>query len=145
LHNTSNPESTLKKKSNSIAYHLVREFIAMDEMCAGYINTDENNVDLMTKICQWENAGKGSYVGLCGTSIPKQKTYSWVVGRNPNEGLPGSRIRKEGSNILLIASKVAVSISDYVSELASLRGLNGSLGIGLSRKFHTMCKISSKF
>jgi hypothetical protein len=49
LHNTSNPESTLKK-SNSIAYHLVRESIAMDEMRAGYINTDENYGDLMTKI-----------------------------------------------------------------------------------------------
>jgi hypothetical protein len=31
LHTTSNPESTLKKKSNSIAYHLVRESVAMDE------------------------------------------------------------------------------------------------------------------
>jgi hypothetical protein len=50
LHNTSNPESTLKKKSNSIAYHLVRESIAMDEMRAGYINTDGNYGDLMTKI-----------------------------------------------------------------------------------------------
>ena len=49
LHNTSNPESTLKKKSNSIAYHLVRESIAMDEMRTGYINTAENYADLMTK------------------------------------------------------------------------------------------------
>jgi hypothetical protein len=49
LHNTSNPESTLKKKSNSIAYHLVRESIAMDEMRTGYVNTDENYADLMTK------------------------------------------------------------------------------------------------
>jgi hypothetical protein len=46
LHNTSNPEFTLKKKSNSIAYHLVRESIAMDEMRTGYVKTDEN---LMTK------------------------------------------------------------------------------------------------
>jgi hypothetical protein len=36
LHNTSNPESTLKKN------HLVRESVAMDEMRVGYINTDEN-------------------------------------------------------------------------------------------------------
>jgi hypothetical protein len=49
LHNTSNPESTLKKKSNSIAYHLVRESIAMDEMRTGYINSAENYADLMTK------------------------------------------------------------------------------------------------
>jgi hypothetical protein len=46
---TSNPESTLKKKSNSIAYHLVRESIAMDEMRTGYVKTDENFSDLMTK------------------------------------------------------------------------------------------------
>jgi hypothetical protein len=49
LHNTSNPESTLKKKSNSIAYHLVRESIAMDAMRTGYVNTDGNYADLMTK------------------------------------------------------------------------------------------------
>jgi hypothetical protein len=49
LHNTSNPKSTLKKKSNSIAYLLVRESIAMDEMHVGYVNTDEKYGDLMTK------------------------------------------------------------------------------------------------
>jgi hypothetical protein len=36
LHNTTNPESTLKTKSNSIAYHLVRESVAKDEMKTGY-------------------------------------------------------------------------------------------------------------
>jgi hypothetical protein len=49
LHNTSNPGSTVKKKSNSIAYHLVRESIAMDEMRTGLVNTDANYSDLMTK------------------------------------------------------------------------------------------------
>ena len=49
VHNTSNPESTLKKKSNSIAYHLVRESVAMDESRTGYVNTLENLADLMTK------------------------------------------------------------------------------------------------
>ena len=49
LHNTSNPESTLKKKSNSIAYHLVRESVAMDESRMGYVSTLENLADLMTK------------------------------------------------------------------------------------------------
>jgi hypothetical protein len=48
LHKTSNPESTLKK-SNPIAYHLVRDSIAMDEMRTGYVNTNENYSDLMTK------------------------------------------------------------------------------------------------
>lgn len=49
LHNMTNPESTLKKKSNSIAYHLVREAVAMDEMRTGYVKTDNNYADLMTK------------------------------------------------------------------------------------------------
>ena len=42
LHNTQKPESTLKKKSNSIAYHLVRESVAMGEMLTGYVRTDDN-------------------------------------------------------------------------------------------------------
>jgi hypothetical protein len=50
LHNTTNPESTLKKKSNSIAYHLCRESVAMDEMRVGYVKTDNNFADLMTKV-----------------------------------------------------------------------------------------------
>lgn len=49
LHNTSKPESTLKKKSNSIAYHYVRESVAMDESRTGYVKTDFNKADLMTK------------------------------------------------------------------------------------------------
>lgn len=51
LHNTMNPESTLKKKSNSIAYHLCRESVAMDEMRVAYVKTYDNYADLMTK-CQ---------------------------------------------------------------------------------------------
>lgn len=50
LHNTTNPESTLKKKNNSIAFHMVRESVAMDEMRTGYIGTDGNVADLMTKV-----------------------------------------------------------------------------------------------
>ena len=49
LHNTQKPESTLKKKSNSIAYHFVREAVAMGEVLTGYINTKLNVADLMTK------------------------------------------------------------------------------------------------
>ena len=37
IFNTSWPESTLKKKSNSICYHVVRDSVAMDEMFTGYI------------------------------------------------------------------------------------------------------------
>jgi hypothetical protein len=50
VHNTTAPESMLKKKSNSIAYHMVREAVAMGEILISYIPTDHNVADLMTKV-----------------------------------------------------------------------------------------------
>ena len=55
IHNTQRPESTLKKKSNEICYHAVRESVAMGESLTGHIATAENPADLATKIMQ---AGK---------------------------------------------------------------------------------------
>ena len=49
LANTTVPDSTLKKKSNSIAYHFVREGCARDEWRTTYVNTHENVADLLTK------------------------------------------------------------------------------------------------
>jgi hypothetical protein len=49
LCNTTAPASTLKKKSNAIAYHFVREGVARDEWRTAYVNTDENVADLLTK------------------------------------------------------------------------------------------------
>ena len=49
LANTTIPDSTLKKKSQSIAYHLVREGVARDEWRMTYINTHDNEADLLTK------------------------------------------------------------------------------------------------
>ena len=49
LANVSVPDSVLKKKSNSIAYHFVREGSARDEWRIAYINTHENPADLLTK------------------------------------------------------------------------------------------------
>jgi len=49
LANTTAPGSTLKKKSNAIAYHFVREECARDEWRTTYINTEENLADLLTK------------------------------------------------------------------------------------------------
>jgi hypothetical protein len=40
----------LKKKSNSIAYHAVREAVAMGEILIAYISTDNNIADIMTKV-----------------------------------------------------------------------------------------------
>ena len=49
LANTTMPHSMLKKKSNSIAYHFVREGSARDEWRTTYINTHENRSDILTK------------------------------------------------------------------------------------------------
>ena len=49
LANTTIPDSTLKKKSQSIAYHMVREGVARDEWRTCYINTNDNEADLLTK------------------------------------------------------------------------------------------------
>ena len=49
LCNTSIPDSMLKKKSQSIAYHFVREGVARDEWRTAYVSTHENEADLLTK------------------------------------------------------------------------------------------------
>jgi len=49
LANTSIPDSQLKKKSQSIAYHFIREGAAKDEWRTSYVNTHENDADLLTK------------------------------------------------------------------------------------------------
>ena len=43
------PNSCLKKKSNLIAYHFVREGVARDEWRTIYINNPKNRADLLTK------------------------------------------------------------------------------------------------
>jgi hypothetical protein len=50
IHNTQRPESTLKKKSNSICYHANRESVAMGETLTAHISTHENCADLATKV-----------------------------------------------------------------------------------------------
>ena len=49
LANTTIPDSTLKKKSLSIAYHVVCEGVARDEWRTSYVNTHDNEADLLTK------------------------------------------------------------------------------------------------
>ena len=49
LANTTIPDSTLKKKSQSIAYHFVHEGVARDEWRTSYVNTHDNEADLLTK------------------------------------------------------------------------------------------------
>ena len=50
IHNTQPPESTLKKKSNSVCYHTVRETVSMGECFTGHVSTHENPADICTKI-----------------------------------------------------------------------------------------------
>ena len=50
LHNTTKPESTLRKKSNSIAYHVVREAVAMGEVLTAYVESTKNRADILTKV-----------------------------------------------------------------------------------------------
>ena len=50
VNNASKPESTLKKKSNSICYHAIRESVAMDESRVTHIPTTNNCADLATKV-----------------------------------------------------------------------------------------------
>ena len=49
LHTFRETDSTLKKKSQSIAYHFVREGTARDEWRLAYVNTHDNEADLLTK------------------------------------------------------------------------------------------------
>ena len=48
--NVSKSESMLKKKSNLISYHAVREAIAMGEALVAHIPTKKNLADLFTKV-----------------------------------------------------------------------------------------------
>eukprot|EP00804_Cyclotella_cryptica_P028067 CCRYP_017276-RA/>CCRYP_017276-RA protein AED:0.08 eAED:0.14 QI:0/0/0/1/0.25/0.2/5/0/724 len=48
--NVSKPESTLRKKSNSICYHAVREAVAMGKALVAHIPTKKNLADLFTKV-----------------------------------------------------------------------------------------------
>jgi len=48
--NSTRPESTLKKKCNSICYHAIRESVAMGESAITHFKTGFNLSDLMTKV-----------------------------------------------------------------------------------------------
>ncbi|CAJ1963878.1 unnamed protein product, partial [Cylindrotheca closterium] len=50
LANTTIPESQLKKKSQSIAYHFICEGVARDEWRTAHVSTHDNESDLFTKL-----------------------------------------------------------------------------------------------
>jgi hypothetical protein len=59
LANTTIPDSTLKKKNQSITYHFVREGAARDEWRTAYVNTHDNDADLLTKLLPSGEKRKG--------------------------------------------------------------------------------------
>ena len=64
LCNTMIPSSLLSKKSNSIAYHTVREGVAKKECATGYIKTDCNPPNILTKSLP-AGQKRDSEVSLC--------------------------------------------------------------------------------
>ena len=50
IHNTQQPESTLKKKSNSICYHMIRESVAMKESMTEHVPSVDNPPDICMKV-----------------------------------------------------------------------------------------------
>ncbi len=47
--NSTQPASTLKKMHNSIAYHRVREAVAANVFCIGWVHSGKNLADVLTK------------------------------------------------------------------------------------------------
>ena len=54
IHNTSKPESTLKKICNAIAYHVICKSVMMRESLTGHIRSEENPSDLQTMVVTGE-------------------------------------------------------------------------------------------
>ena len=49
LCNTCIPDSTLKKKNHAISYRFVREGVAREEWVTGYVTSEKNAADPLTK------------------------------------------------------------------------------------------------
>ena len=63
------PGSILKEKSQSIAYHFVRqEGAARDEWQTSYVNTHDNEADLLTKLLPSGEKQKVLLQSYCTTS-----------------------------------------------------------------------------
>ena len=50
IENTQRPELTLRKNSNSICYHAVRESLEMGDTKIAHISTHDNSFDLLIKV-----------------------------------------------------------------------------------------------
>ena len=72
VHNTQQPESTLKKKSNQICYHFVRESVAMGESLTTHVPTADNPADLATKLIPGSQK-RNQLVGMLLHDITERK------------------------------------------------------------------------
>ena len=50
LANATVPKSTTKKKSSSLTCHLMREGVALDDWRTTYVNANDNEMDILTKV-----------------------------------------------------------------------------------------------
>ena len=50
IHNSSKPESTLKKNCSAIAYHAIHESVAIGQSLIGHIRSEDNLANLLTKV-----------------------------------------------------------------------------------------------
>jgi hypothetical protein len=84
IRNTQWPELTLKKKSNSVCYHVVCESVAMGEALNGHISTHDNPADICTKIIpsemKWDHL-----VGLILYDL--NDSHSWCSPMMVTKGL----------------------------------------------------------
>jgi hypothetical protein len=55
VHNIQRPETVLKKKSNSICYHVVRESVVMGESVIGHVPSVDNPDEICTKVVPGRN------------------------------------------------------------------------------------------
>ena len=72
IHNTQWPESTLKKKSNQICYHFVRESVAMGESLTTHVPMADNPADLATKLIPGSQK-RNQLVGMLLHDITERK------------------------------------------------------------------------
>ena len=80
INNTSKPESTLKKKSNAICYHAVREAVAMGECVTGHIRTHFNYADLLTKVLSGSTRRRlvhGLLYDIYDNHVHRERRVSW--------------------------------------------------------------------
>ena len=73
LWNTTVPDSTLKKKSSSVAYHFVREGVAKNEWRMAYVHTKLNPSDVLTKMVTIMNDRKRKIRMMLYNIYPEHK------------------------------------------------------------------------